>query len=90
MVSGGAVGERKTVHDRYDSDDSWLVTSSEINMEVHAAQESYLEKLDPGIGAVAQQLHRRARGKPKKKTAKKMALKRSGMQKRPSKELCMT
>ena len=90
VVSGGAVGERKTVHDRYDSDDSWLVTSSEINMEVHAAQESYLEKLDPGIGAVAQQLHRRARGKPKKKTAKKMALKRSGMQKRPSKELCMT
>jgi hypothetical protein len=68
-----AGGERKISHDRYDSDDSWLVTSSEIDREARAAQQRYLQALDPSIGACAARGGRRRGGGARRK---KLPLKR--------------
>ena len=39
--------------DRYDSEDSWLVTSSEINEEYITQQKQYLQMLNIGPGGKA-------------------------------------
>ena len=42
----GGSRERKLGPDRYDSDDSWLVTSSEMAEAARAQQSEYLQALD--------------------------------------------